>query len=92
MPPRCGIACAAHPRTGRRWSLSRGAFLEEAQPSAQLAAPDAQFAVGEFDALWRAAEFAPAEEGSAGHAAEFVEDLIDGEELIAGGAHLARPP
>src|SRR6185312_1984028 len=25
-------------------------------------------------------------------AAEFIEDLIDGEELIAGGAHLARAP
>ena len=40
--------------------------------------------------MWGAAEFPPAEEGSAGYAAEFVEDLVNCKELIAGDAHMAR--
>src|SRR5690606_11752971 len=64
---------------------------EGLQPGHQVAAPDAEFAVGEFDASGCAAELAPAVEGAAGDATQHGEHFGHGEELII-ACHRASPP
>src|SRR5439155_1741972 len=58
----------------------------------QVAAPDAQLAVGEPDSAWCLAGLAPAVEGPGRHVAERGEHLGHGQQLVTLARHQAARP